>query len=35
MRWALALQEYDVEFKYRAGNKHVVPDVLTRLVNND
>jgi len=32
MRWALALQEYDVEFRYRAGSKHVVPDVLTRLV---
>jgi len=33
MRWALALQEYEVEFKYRAGSTHTVPDVLTRLVN--
>ncbi len=34
MRWALALQEYDVEFRYRAGKTHIVPDVLTRLVKN-
>jgi len=33
MRWALALQEFDVEFRYRAGHKNIVPDVLTRLVN--
>jgi hypothetical protein len=32
MRWALALQEFDVEFKYRAGRTHIVPDVLTRCV---
>jgi hypothetical protein len=32
MRWAMALQEYNVEFRYRAGSKNVVPDVLTRLV---
>jgi hypothetical protein len=33
MRWALALQEFDVEFRYRAGKTHIVPDVLTRLVD--
>ena len=32
MRWALALQEYDVEFHFRAGVNNIVPDVLTRLV---
>ena len=32
MRWALALQEYNVEFRYKAGSTHIVPDVLTRLV---
>ena len=32
MRWALALQEYDVEFRYRAGVTHIVPDVLTRFL---
>jgi len=34
MRWALALQEFNVEFRYRAGHKNTVPDVLTRLVDN-
>ena len=31
LRWALALQEFDVTFKYRAGQFHVVPDVLSRM----
>ena len=31
LRWALALQEFDITFKYRAGQNHVVPDVLTRM----
>lgn len=29
LRWAMALQEFDVTFKYRAGQSHVVPDILT------
>jgi hypothetical protein len=32
MRWALALQQYEVEFRYKPGHTHIVPDVLTRLV---
>ena len=32
MRWSLALQDFCVEFKYRAGRDHVVPDTLTRFV---
>ena len=32
MRWAMVLQKYNVEFRYRAGSKNIVPDVLTRLV---
>ena len=35
MRWSLAMQDMNVEFKYRAGRDHVVPDVLTRLVSVD
>jgi len=35
LRWSLALQEYNVVFQYRAGRSHVVPDVLTRLCEND
>jgi len=31
LRWALSLQEFDVTFVYRAGQFHVVPDVLTRM----
>jgi len=31
LRWALALQEFDITFKYRAGQNHVVPDVLIRI----
>ena len=31
MRWALALENLNVEFKYRVGKEHVVPDTLTRF----
>ena len=33
LRWALALQEFDVVFQYRAGKTHVVPNLLTRMCN--
>jgi hypothetical protein len=29
-RWALALQEFDLTFKYRRGSQNVVPDFLSR-----
>ena len=29
-RWALALQEFDITFKYKKGRDHVVPDYLSR-----
>ena len=31
MRWALALQQYDVTFKFKAGRANVVADCLSRL----
>ena len=31
LRWALALQEFDVTFRYRAGKNNVVPDMLSRM----
>ncbi len=31
MRWALALQEFDISFKYHAGKMNVAADTLTRL----
>ena len=31
MRWALALQEYALVFKYHPGHKNVVADCLSRL----
>jgi len=31
LRWALALQEFEVVFKYRAGKANVVPDLLSRI----
>ena len=34
MRWALALQEYNIEFRYRPGSKNVVADCLSRLCDN-
>lgn len=30
-RWALALQEFNLEFRYRAGNKNAAADFLSRL----
>jgi hypothetical protein len=29
-RWALALQEFDITFKYTKGSEHLVPDYLSR-----
>jgi len=29
-RWALALQEFHITFKYKRGQDHVVPDYLSR-----
>ena len=29
-RWALALQEFDITFKYTKGRDHIVPDYLSR-----
>ena len=31
MRWALALQEFDVDFSYYAGKMNVAADTLTRM----
>ena len=33
MRWALALQEFDVTFHYRKGSLNVVADCLSRYVD--
>ena len=30
MRWALAIQEFDVTFRYRKGSTNVVADCLSR-----
>ena len=30
-RWALALQEFDLVFKYRRGTQHVIPNCLPRM----
>jgi len=35
MRWSLTLQEFDIIFKYRAVEKNVVPDFLSRLKQDD
>ena len=32
MRWALAIQEFDVTFRYRKGSTNVVADCLSRDV---
>ena len=34
MLWALALQEFSVTFKYRAGRANVAADCLSRLKSN-
>ena len=34
MRWALALQEFSVSFKYRAGRANVAADYLSRQKSN-
>jgi len=31
MRWALAIQEYDVTFGYKAGKHNVAADSLSRM----
>ena len=33
MRWALALQEFDIEFRYRVGKQNEAADCLSRMVN--
>jgi hypothetical protein len=35
MRWALALQEFEVVFKYRAGVHNQAADCISRLVDTD
>ena len=32
MRWSLALAEFEIEFKYRAGKLNVAADALSRPV---
>ena len=34
IKWALALQEFSVTFKYRAGRANVAADCLSRLKSN-
>ena len=31
MRWSLALQEYDVVFRYKAGKNNAAADCLSRM----
>jgi len=31
MRWALALQEFDVSFKYKEGKRNTAADCLSRV----
>jgi hypothetical protein len=30
-RWALALQEFNVDFRYRSGRRHAAADFLSRI----
>lgn len=30
-RWALALQDFNIDFRYRAGRKNVAADFLSRM----
>ena len=32
MRWALALQEFDIEFRFRVGKQNEIADCLSRMV---
>ena len=34
MRWALAMQEFEVQFRYRAGKLNTAADCLSRLTTN-
>jgi hypothetical protein len=33
MRWHLALQEFDVQFRFRKGSTNEAADCLSRMVN--
>jgi len=35
MRWALALQQYDVTFGYKTGKSNVAADCLSRMVSDN
>ena len=35
MRWALALQQYDVTFRYKTGKSNVAADCLSRMVSDN
>lgn len=35
MRWALALSEFDIEFRYRVGRQNEAADCLSRMVSDD
>jgi hypothetical protein len=35
IRWALALQEFDVQFRFRAGKSNGAHDCLTRMIFNE
>ena len=35
MRWALALQQYDVTFQYKTGKSNVAADCLSRMVSDN
>jgi hypothetical protein len=35
MRWSLAIQEFDVEFRYRSGKANEQADCLSRMAKRD